>query len=69
MVKSCGSDGVIKKAKIHKKEQYVTDFTRLRARCGDKRKGCGWFRRAKTEIFGCKRKCHWCLKGVGVLTK
>ena len=34
-----------------------------------KRKGCGYFGGYKTEIFGRKRKCRWCLKGVGVLTK
>ena len=39
MVKSCGSDGVIKKAKIYKKEQYATDFKGLRAPCGDQKEG------------------------------
>ena len=34
-----------------------------------KKKECGYSRRLKTEIFGRKRKCRWCLKGVEALTK
>ena len=39
MVKSCGSDGVIKKVKILEIEPCATDFMGLRARCGAQKEG------------------------------